>query len=151
MHRGDAVFLNQTSQLIINHTTGWYYHIFADLEFSNDIAAPDTIGKFFTHFFGLFHGKDFTNCIATIFLKNDDILGNVHQAAGKVTGVGSAQSRIRQTFAGTVGRDKEFKHIETFFKVSLDRKLDNITGWRYNETLHTHDLAELAVGTTSTR
>ena len=51
----------------------------------------------------------------TIFLADGDILRNVHQAAGEVTGLRGLERGVGGSFAGAVGRDEVFKHREAFF------------------------------------
>ena len=48
---------------------------------------------------------------------NDNVLSNVNQTTGQITGVSGLQGRIRQTFTGTVGRIEVFQHRQAFFKV----------------------------------
>ena len=78
---------------------------------------------------------------------NDHILSNVNQTTGQVTGVCGFQSRIRQTFTGTVSRVKVLKHGQTFFKVRDNRLFDNFAARFGHQTAHTGQLAHLGGGT----
>ena len=54
---------------------------------------------------------------AAVGFGNDNVLSNVNQTTGQITGVSGLQGRIRQTFTGTVGRIEVFQHRQAFFKV----------------------------------
>ncbi len=64
---------------------------------------------------------------AAIFFGNSDVIGNINQTTGQVTGICRFQSRIRQTFTGTMGRDKILQYRQTFFKVSQNRVFNNLS------------------------
>ncbi len=57
---------------------------------------------------------------AVVFV-DDDVLGDIHQAAGQVTGVCRTQGGIGQTFAGAVGRDEVFQRRQALAEVRADR------------------------------
>ena len=84
---------------------------------------------------------------AAVGLGNDDILRNVDQTTGKVTGVRGFQSRIGQTFTGTVGGIKVFQHRQTFFKVRDNRLFDNLARRFGHQAAHASQLAHLRGGT----
>ena len=48
---------------------------------------------------------------AAVVLQNDDLLGDIHQTAGQVTGVGGTQSRIRQALPGASEEMKYSKMV----------------------------------------
>ncbi len=80
---------------------------------------------------------------------DDDILGNIHQAAGQITGISSTQGGIGQTLAGAVGRDEVFLGGQAFAEVRADRHRDDAPGWVSHQTAHTGQLgdgAETALG-----
>ena len=80
----------------------------------------------------------------------------VHQTTSQITGIGSLQSGIRQTFTSTVGRDKVLQHRKSFFKVRQDRVLNDLTTFctcflRFcHQTTHTWQLTNLLFRTTGT-
>ncbi|MPM05096.1 hypothetical protein SDC9_51380 [bioreactor metagenome] len=82
------------------------------------------------HFLVIFHFCRYqtTQGSAVIFGDNH-ILRHVNQTTGKVTGISRFQSRIRQTFTGTVGRDKVLQYRQTFFKVRQNRVFNNLTAF----------------------
>ena len=79
---------------------------------------------------------------------------DVNQTTSQVTGIGSLQSGIGQTFTSTVSRDKVLQHGQTFLKVRKDRVLDNLTTFcttllRFrHQTTHTGQLTNLLLRTT---
>src|SRR5690606_616003 len=50
---------------------------------------------------------------AAVLLADDDVLRDVHQTAGQVTGVGGTQRRVRQTLTGTVRGDEVLQYGQT--------------------------------------
>ena len=77
---------------------------------------------------------------AAVKFVDDDVLGNIHQAAGQITGICRAQGGIGQTFAGAVGGDEVFQGGQTFAEVGTDRQRDDTTGWISHQTAHTGQL-----------
>ena len=61
---------------------------------------------------------------AAIMFPDDQFLGDIYKTSGKVTGVGSTQSSIGQTFTGSMSRDEILQNIESFTEIGLDRKFD---------------------------
>ena len=58
---------------------------------------------------------------AAVMFVDDDVLRDVHQAAGQVTGIRCTQSGIRQTLARAVRGDEVFLRGEAFAEVGADR------------------------------
>ena len=85
---------------------------------------------------------------AAVGLTDDDVLADVHHAAGQITGVGGTQSCIGQTFTGAMGGNKVFQYVQTFTEIGLDRQLDGTAGCIGHQTTHTGQLFNLLVGTT---
>ena len=83
-------------------------------------------------------------------LAANDILGDVDQTAGHVTGVSGLQSGIGQTLTGTVGGNEVLKHAQTLTEVGGNGALDNLTGGLGHKTTHTGELLNLSLVTTST-
>ena len=67
---------------------------------------------------------------AAVFLGDDDVVGDVHQAAGQVTGIRRLQGGIGQTLTGTVRGDEVFEHRHAFLQVGHDRVLDDLRAGR---------------------
>jgi len=53
--------------------------------------------------------------------RDDDILGDVDQPAGQVSGVRRLQRRVGQPFSGAVSRDEVLKHSQPLAEVGCDR------------------------------
>ena len=91
-----------------------------------------------------------------VFFINNHIVRNVNQTTSQVSRIGSLQSGIRQTFTGTVSRDKVLQHRKSLFKVRQDRILDDLTTFstcllRFcHQTTHTGELTDLLFRTTGT-
>ena len=79
---------------------------------------------------------------AAVFFINNDILGNIHQAAGQVPGICCTQGCISQAFTGTVGGDEVFKGGQPFAEVRLDGQADNTTGRVCHQTTHSRKLRD---------
>ena len=73
---------------------------------------------------------------AAIFHRNHDVLSDIGQLTGKITGVGRFKCRIGQTFTGTVRRTEVFEHRETFSEIGFNRRLDNFTGRLSHQASH---------------
>ena len=100
-------------------------------------AAKNSFAQTVT-FFNEVHAYD----IAVIFA-NDNVLSNVYQTTGQVTGVSGTQCGIRQTFTSTVSRNKVFQNGQAFTEVCFDRTVDDFTGRIGHQTTHTSQLTNL--------
>ena len=86
---------------------------------------------------------------ATVFLGDDDIMGNIDKAARQVSGIGRLHGRIGQTLAGTVRRNEVFEHGHSLFEVGKDWVLDDLltlgTGFLRlgHQSAHTRKLLDL--------
>ena len=107
------------------------------------------------YFFVIFDSSDSNPSQRTTILFCDcNIVGNIHQTTGQVTGICRFQSRIGQTFTGTVSWDKVLQHGQSLFEIRQNRILDNLTTgstrflrFRHQST-HTAQLTDLFTGTT---
>ena len=86
---------------------------------------------------------------AAVYLTDNQILRYVNQTTGQVTGVRCTQSRIGQTFTGTVSRDEVLQYVQTFTEVGLNRQLDGVTGCIGHQSSHTCQLFDLLIRTSS--
>ena len=77
---------------------------------------------------------------AAVMLIDDDVLGNIHEAAGQVTGICCTQSGICQTLAGAVRGNEVFLRGKSFTEVRADRHRDDASGWISHQTAHTRQL-----------
>ncbi len=73
-------------------------------------------------------------------LVDDDILGNVYEAAGEITRVRGLQSGIRQTFTGAVRGDKVLLRRKPFAEIRANRHWDDAPGRISHETAHPSEL-----------
>ena len=85
---------------------------------------------------------------AAVLLADDDILRDIDQTTGQVTGVGGTQCGIGQALTGASGRDEVLEYGQAFTIVGLDRDLDGLTGGVRNQTAHAGELTDLRHGTT---
>ena len=118
-------------------------------------SAFNTIAQWFNDVFIIFqssHGIT-TQCTAIVF-PNHHILRNIHQPTSQVTGIGCFQSRIGQTFSGTVCRDKVIQYIQSSFKVRENRIFNYLTAGTSaltglsHQSTNTHELFNLCFTTT---
>ena len=75
-----------------------------------DVLDPDALGR------------------AAVVLADDDILRNVYQTAGQVTGVCGTKRGIGHALSSAAGRDEVFESGQAFTEVGLDRDLDGLDG-----------------------
>ena len=93
---------------------------------------------------------------STVFFINNHIMRYVYKTTSQVSGIGSLQSCIRQTFTSTVGRDKVLQYRQTFLKVWKNRVFNNLSTFSTgllrlsHQTTHTWQLTNLFLRTTST-
>src|SRR6266540_3742151 len=80
---------------------------------------------------------------AAILLADNHVLGNVHQFARHVAGVGGLEGGVGQAFAGTVGGDEVLEHREALAKVGENGLLDDFTAGFGHEAAQAGELADL--------
>ena len=61
----------------------------------------------------------------TVFHAYFDVLGDINELTGQVTGVGGLEGGIGQTFPRSVGGDEVLQHIEPFTEVGRNRRLND--------------------------
>ena len=87
--------------------------------------------------------------LAAVHFPDNNILGNIHQTSGQITGVSRTQSRVGQTFSGAVGGDKALQYIQSLAEIGLNGKLNSMSGGICHQTAHACQLFDLFIGTTS--
>ena len=85
---------------------------------------------------------------AAILLQHHQVLGDVHQAPGEVTGVGRLEGGIRKTLARAVGRDEVLDDVQAFTEIRGDGRLDDGTVRLGHQATHARQLADLGRRTT---
>ena len=80
-------------------------------------------------------------CAAVIFV-DDDVLGNIHQTAGQITGIRCTQSGICKTFARAVCGNEVFLRRKPFAEVGTDRHRDDTSRRISHQTTHTRQLGD---------
>src|SRR5699024_5843133 len=83
---------------------------------------------------------------AAVVLADDDLLRNVDETSGQVTGVRRTERRIGQALTRAAGGDEVFEDVQAFTVVGLDRDFDRLTGCVRDQAAHTGKLADLAHG-----
>ena len=118
-------------------------------------ATEDALGEGADDFVAVLEcGADEATEGAAVFFVDDDIVRNVDETAGEVSGVGGLQGRIGETLTGTVGGDEVLEHGHTFLKVGEDGVLNGGAGVGTgflglgHETTHTGELGDLVGATT---
>src|SRR5262249_35931926 len=107
-------------------------------------AANDAVAERFDFDAGFDNGLNVNAfaCAAIEFV-DDDVLRNVHEAAGQVAGVRGLESGVGETLTSTVRGDEVFQHGEAFTEVRSDGSLHNFAGGLGHKTAHTGKLANL--------
>ena len=98
-----------------------------------DVLDPDALGR------------------AAVLLANDDILRDVNQAAGQVTGVRRTQRGVGHTLSGASRGDEVLKYGQALAEVRLNRDLDGLTGGGRHQAAHASQLTDLVDRTTGAR
>src|SRR5215218_3944865 len=80
---------------------------------------------------------------AAVLLADDHVLGDVHQAAREVAGVGRAQGGVRQALAGAVRRGEVLDDVQALHEVRLHGALDDLALRVGHEAAHARQLADL--------
>ena len=83
-------------------------------------------------------------------MRDDDILRDVDEAAGEVTGVGCLECGVGETLAGAVRGDEVLQHGEAFTEVGRDGGLDDFAGGLGHEATHAGELTDLLFGAAGT-
>ena len=76
-----------------------------------------------------------------VILTNDNILRNVNQTSGQITGVSRSQSRIGKTLTSTTRGNEVFQNVQAF-------TVDRLTGRIRDQTAHAGQLTNLVHRTT---
>src|SRR5437763_8365463 len=80
---------------------------------------------------------------AAIGFANDDVLRDVDETPGQVSGVRRAERPVCESLARAVGRDEVLQHRQPFAEIRFDRPRDNVALRVRDETAHSCDLADL--------
>ena len=144
--RTDLDFINTgssdlASQFLVDHIvvfTDDFSGLRVDHVFSQQ-AAVETAAQSLTGNIVLAADVDAIVRAAVMFV-DDDVLGNIHEAAGQITGICCTQSGIRQTFARAVCGDEVFLRRQSFTEVRADRHRDDAPGRISHQTAHTSQL-----------
>src|SRR5204862_7795291 len=63
---------------------------------------------------------------AAILRPDDHVLGDIDQPPREIARVGRAQSSVRETLAGAVGRDEVLEHAQPLLEGGLDWTFDDL-------------------------
>ena len=83
---------------------------------------------------------------AAVLLADDDVLRDVDETAGQVTGVGGVAGRVDQALTGAVGGDEVLQRLEALAEVGLDGQVDGVAGHVGHEATHACELTQLRLG-----
>ena len=94
------------------------------------------------------HARNLLAFRPAVGLPDNQILGNIYHSPGQITGVGGTQSRIGQTFSGSVGGHEVLQYVQTLTEVGLDGQLNGVSGGIRHQPPHAGQLLNLLIGTT---
>ena len=121
-------------------------------------AAKDALTQRGDNLVAVFEGSaDQSAQCAAVFFGDDDVVRDVDETAGQVTGVGRLQGGVGQTLAGTVRRDEVFEHRHALLEVRENRVFDDLRTFGSgflrlgHQTTHTGQLGNLVGRTTGAR
>ena len=83
---------------------------------------------------------------AAVLLTDHNILRNVHQAAGEISGLRGLQGRVRGTLAGAVRGDEILQDREPLLERGLDGEFYGLALRILHQALHAHHLDRLGPG-----
>ena len=95
------------------------------------------------------HGRIDAIAGAAVLFVHDDVLRDVDETTGEVTGVGGTKRRIRHTLSGAVRGDEVFENGQALAEVRLDRTVDDLALRVGHEAAHARELANLLDVTSS--
>src|SRR5690606_18578284 len=124
-------FSDYFAGFLVHYVTDQYPTQYTLTQCSDDVATLDDR----THY-QAFLGT-------AVFFGNYQVLGNIYQTTGQVTGVRCFQSGIRQTFTRTVSRGEVLHNAQTFAEVRGDWRFDNGAVRTRHQTTHTSQLTDL--------
>src|SRR3989344_1116250 len=107
-------------------------------------SAENPGGKFFAVAFHIASGDDNSIFVGAIIFGNDDIVRDVNQPSGQVTGFGSLQRSVGLALSGSVSGDEIFQNSQSFLVTGPDRKINNLSGRVYHQAFHPRHLSQLA-------
>src|SRR4030066_818649 len=87
----------------------------------------------------------------TIVLIDHHVLSYISQLAGQITRVGSLQSGVGQTLAGSVCGTEVIQHRKTLAKIAANGRFNDLAGRFGHQTAHASELTNLINRTASTR
>ena len=107
-------------------------------------AADDALAEI-DDFFVAFVNRAHHDAVdrAAIQFVDDHVLRRIDELARQVTGVGSLERGIGQTFARAVSRNEILEHGQAFAEVRRDRPLDDFAGRLGHQTAHAGELTHL--------
>ncbi len=116
----DAEFFDFEGNLICNLLVHIYKEISGNrmLHLFKCKATHDAIGQGLDYFLTVLQGYNIDTVDGTAVVHiYYDILGNVHESTGEVSGICRLECRIRQSFTGTVGGYEKLDNRQTLFEV----------------------------------
>ena len=125
---GDRRFENTSEQFILHRGDRFFGRSRESTAFANEIDGNNV----------------------AIFFPHDNILRDVDETTGQVTGVRRTKSRIGQTFTRAVRRCEVVQNGQTFTEVRLDRQVDDPTGRVGHQAAHAGELTDLLFVTAGT-
>src|SRR5690554_821500 len=63
-----------------------------------------------------------------VFFPDNDILGDIDQTPGEITGVGGTQSGVGQALPGAMGRKEELQDGKALPEIGLNRQVNDAPG-----------------------
>src|ERR1035441_2097885 len=78
-----------------------------------------------------------------VFLRDDDVLGDIDEAAREIAGVGRLERRVGETLAGAVRRDEVLEDGEALAEVGDDGLLHDLARGLGHGAAHARELADL--------
>src|SRR3972149_5386875 len=156
LHRFDGCFRNSLRPFLVDNLARLDNDLAAERigDIMNRNTAKNSLSERFFNVLTLLQGTggNAHNRPAVIF-RDDRVLCHVNEAACQVTGVCRLQSRICQTFSGSMCRDEVFENREPFAEVCRNGVLDELacrTRERLlrlrHETTHSGQLTHLLLG-----
>ena len=140
LNRGGEVFVD----LLVDFDDGLALEVLEALERD---AADDAVAEGLDGLAGFDDGGDVDAFDgAAVVVRDDDILRDVDETAGEVSGVGGLEGGVGETLARAVRGDEVLQHGEAFTEVRRDGGLDDFAGRLGHQTTHAGELADLLLG-----
>ena len=134
-------FYNHIAVIIINRLTGATSRNTLFQTFNDFLAVVKRLNP---------HARNFFVLTAAVYLVDNQLLRNVYETTGQVTGVRGTKRGIGKSLSCAVCGNEILEYVKTFTEVGLNRELNRTSRRIRHKTTHTGKLLNLLIGASRT-